>query len=149
MDTLLNPLMARCAKCKKKIYLRQSTIYDICPKMTVSVLHYILELFTENNNNVIDITKRIQEKYNRNDLDNRFIYLFISTIRNYLAHIYRYKYTLEKSAYLVENKKCAIDESLFAHIDGKKLWIIGIIDTESLNIRIEASFEREREILQL
>ena len=105
------------------------------------MLHYILELFTENNN-AIDITKRLQEKYNRNNLDNRFIYHFISTIRNYIAHFYHDKYTLEKLAYLGENKKCAIDESLFVHIDGKQLWVIGIIDTQSLNIRIEVSFDR-------
>jgi len=45
-------------------------------------------------------------------------------------------------AYLGENKKCAIDESLFVHI-GKQLWVIGIIDTQSLNIRIEVSFMKK------
>ena len=44
-------------------YLRNNTIYDICPKTHISVLHYILELFTENNNNVADITKKLQEKF--------------------------------------------------------------------------------------
>ena len=40
-------------------------------------------------------------------------------------------------------KKCAIDESLFVHIDGKQLWVIGIIDIQSLNIRIEVSFYKD------
>ena len=102
-----------------------------------------MELFKENNNNVIDINKRLQEQYNRNNLDNRFIYHFISTIRNYIFHFYRHKYTLEKLTYLGENQKSAIDESLFVHMDGKQLWVIGIIFIESLNIRIEVSFERD------
>ena len=32
---------------------------------------------------------------------------------------------------------------MFIHIDGKQLWVIGIIDTKSLNIRIEVSFYRD------
>lgn len=48
---------------------------------------------------MIDINKKLNEKYHRNNVDNRIKYHFISIIRIYIAHFNRYKYALEKLGY--------------------------------------------------
>ena len=40
-------------------------------------------------------------------------------------------------------KKIAIDESLFAHIDKKKIWIIGLINSQTKEFRLMPSFKRD------
>ena len=82
-------------KIVKKIYLRQNTIYDLHPKTPIRILHFILELLVEDNNNVIDICKKIIEKFNLDNVDNKRIYYFISQLRHSIAHYYKDMYIIE------------------------------------------------------
>lgn len=72
------------------------------------------QYYTENNNNAVDITIRLKKDLIK--IDNRIIYNYLSQIRNYIAHFYHNKYKLEKLSYFDDNKRFAIDESLFVYI---------------------------------
>ena len=117
--------------CKKIIYLRQNSIYNLFPKTPLILLNYIIELFTEDNNNVLNICKIIEEKYALDYVDNRFIYEFFKLIINYIYHYYKNYFCFEKLAEEGDNKKFIIDEFLFIHSNDEQIWVIGIINTKN------------------
>ena len=112
------------------------------------MLHFIIGLFLEDNSNVIDISNKLNEKFSLENTDIKLIYEFISQIRHYIAHYYKDLYILEKLANEGENRRFAIDESLFVHMNGSQIWVIGIIDTSSHKIRLEISKDRSSETIK-
>ena len=62
--------------------------------------------------------------------------------------IYKYQHIVYETEIFGEKDKnsfFAIDESLFGHRQGKQLWIIGAINTQSKEFRLEGVYERNGE----
>ena len=62
-------------------------------------------------------------------------------IRKYITHYYREKSILEK-IYDGLRGKFVVDENLFIHINGAKVWVIGAIKTTKKNFWIDIITER-------
>ena len=108
-------------------------IYDLYPKTPISVLHFFLELFVEDNNNIIDICKKINEKFNLDNVDNKINYDFISQLRHYITHYYKDIHIIEKFSNIGENRRFDIDELLFVHVNEVQINIIGLIDNSKFS----------------
>ena len=63
-------------------------------------------------------------------------------IRNVIHNYNRIVYETEKLGDLNSNHYFSIDESLFGHRNNKKIWILGTIENEGKDFRLEASYER-------
>ena len=64
-----------------------------------------------------------------------------TTITHYLKDIYRlYKVGKSEGGSLI-----SIDESLFVHINGEKIWIVGAKNNQTCNIRLDVFKSRNEE----
>ena len=73
---------------------------------------------------------------------------FLLECRVYIAHYIRYTYCLEPLSHKNRLSHFAIDESLFTHLDGIQIWILGMINNESNAIRLDIINQRDCDILK-
>jgi len=140
----------RCSKknFKKKINIRKNTFFYFFNKYPISVIIKIIELFIIDNKKVTEIIKAICEYYKINSINLKVIYRMINLIRRAIAHYIKESY-YTKLAINNENAKITIDESLFCHFNGnRQIWLIGLINTNTHEFRIEAVYERNSEIME-
>jgi nickel-dependent lactate racemase len=62
---------------KKTTYLRKDTIFEYHKQTLVSLLYTIMELWIHDELNVKKIKEKLEEIYEINNIDIRFIYVFI------------------------------------------------------------------------
>ena len=151
IKSVANPFKLQCSnyKCRKIYNLRNNTIFSYFSKTPMSILITALDLFICEDFNATKSIKYIQEKYNLNSLGQKNIYNYFILIRKCLAQYYKDKYEYEKLAYTNELKNIAVDESLFVKdINGVQYWIIGLINVETKEIRLEIVTERSEEIIK-
>ena len=145
IKSVANPFKLQCSnyKCRKIFNLRNNTIFSYFSKTPMSILITALDLFICEDFNATKSIKYIQEKYNLNSQSQKNIYNYFILIRKCLAQYYKDKYEYEKLAYTNELKNIAVDESLFVKdINGVQYWIIGLINVETKEIRLEIVTER-------
>ena len=148
--SISNPMKLRCCKknCKKKINIRKNTFFYFFNKYPISVIIKNIELFIIYNKNVTEIIKAICEYYKINSINPKVIYRMINLIRRAIAHYIKESYCT-KLAINNENAKIAKDESLFCHFNGnRQIWLIGLINTNTQEFRIEAVYDRNSEIME-
>ena len=68
--------------------------------------------------------------------------------RTKISHYYKDVYNLEKLPVVEDNNKFAIDESLFTHINEEQIWVIGIINNKTFDLRLKLSKQRNSETLK-
>lgn len=69
-------------------------------------------------------------------------------MRLFVAHLLKDTYILEDISTQNEFEHFVIDESDFIKINGKILWVIGIINTHNRLIRLELSYDRNTYIMK-
>ena len=62
--------------------------------------------------------------------------------RKYITHYYRDRYNILGKIYDGLRGKLEIEESLFTHINGAQVWVIGTIKTTMKNFQIDIIKER-------
>ena len=65
--------------------------------------------------------------------------------------IERYMHVVYNSEYISERNKFqnfSVDESLFGHINNKQIWILGSINTQTKEFRLEPTYDRTTETIK-
>ena len=87
--------------------------------------------------NVQKIKTKLEEVYQINKVDNRFIYEFLynywTIIASHLRNIYSLKRLVSKNS----NQIICVDESLFSHIEGEQTKVLVLINIIKNDIRLE------------
>lgn len=101
-----------------QLYLRKGTIFVLHNKIQALVLFKILKFLLCDDLNLLSIKSKLEELYDLNNIDTRFMYIFISNMRekivNYLKNIYSIESLCDINAY----NHIACNESLFSHNNG-------------------------------
>jgi len=115
----------------------------------MSILIIALDLFICEEFNATKSINYLQDKFNLNSLGQKNIYKFFILILKYVAQYYKDKYEYEKLAYTNELQNIAVDESLFVKDNnGVQYWIIGLINIQTKNIRLEIVTDRTEYIIK-
>ena len=131
-----NPIQFKCNnyKCCRNIPIRHNSIFKFNPKIPISVLYNIMKLWLIDEFNVSKISTKIEEIYNREKLDRRFIYNFIINLRKIIASYLRNVYSLERLAKKNAHQTLCVDESLFSHTEGAQTWVVGILNAIQMKL---------------
>ena len=138
-NSINNPIQYKCNnyKCCRNISIRKDTIFEYNPRTPFSVLFKIMNLWIVDSFNALQIKKKLEEDYNLEKVDSRFIYNFLFNCRRIIASYLRNVYALERLVNTNANQIVCVDESLFTHQEGQQTWVVGIINTTNNNIRLE------------
>ena len=149
-NSLNNPFLGKCNKynCNREIYLRKGTIFAENNKTPCSVLFKVLELWLLEEHNVQEIIKHLISYYNKEKIDNRFIYSFVDKLRQIIATHMKNVYKIEQLASPNSNNHISIDESLFSHQNGEQIWVVGLLNNETNALRLEMVKDRSSEVLE-
>ena len=148
-ESTCNPIIGRCKnkKCRKLIWLRKFSPFNINTLTPCSVLYYILNKFICTGLNARKINEELNQAYGH-QFEEHSLYDYLIHIRHYIAHYLYDKYKLEKLGVLNEFKTFAIDETLISHVNNTQLWIIGAIDTVNKDVRLILSFSRDEDTMK-
>ena len=146
-ESILNPIEFKCNnyKCTRNFPIRKDTIFEFNPKIPISVLYTIINYWLVDSFNVSKIKDKLQEKYNLNNVDKRFIYRFIFNCRKIISNYLRNVYSIERLALKNANDIICADESLFTHEYGVQTWVVGLLNTKNDSIRLEVVSNRNEE----
>ena len=145
-----NPLQFKCNnyKCCRNFPIRKGTIFSFSPRIPISVLYRIINYWLVDSLNVTNIKAKLEELYNINKVDSRFIYNFIFACRRIIANYLKNVYSLERLANTNSNITVCVDESLFTHQQGEEIWVVGLINTSNNEVRLEVVSNRNKDTLK-
>lgn len=126
--SLNNPIIYKCTKCGKLLYLRKKIFLNYFPS---SLIHNVIKLWLIGEKNASNIYKNLVENSGIRIIDIQTIRHILTKLRLTISHYLRDKYALEYLADENANRKISIDESLFSHYENKQIWVIGMIDTNT------------------
>lgn len=149
-SSYINPYLGKCNyyKCNREYYLRKDTIFEKHNKTPCSVIYRILDLWLNDQLNAVKITNKLNSIYKINKTNKVYIMGLLQEFRIYIATYLRDKYCLEPLARENQLAHIAVDESLFTHLNGIQLWVIGLINIESNDIRLDIVKERDTNTLK-
>lgn len=149
-NSLNNPFLGKCNKYNRnsETHPRKGTIFSENNKMPCSVLYKVLELQLLEKHNVQEIIKHLISYYNKEKIDNRFIYSFVDKLRQIIATHMRNIYKIEQWTYPNSNNHISMDESLFSYQNGEQIWIVGLLNNDTNELRLEMVKDRSSEILE-
>ena len=137
--------------CRKKVQLRNYSIFKICKNIPASVFFKILEWFFQHEKNATKIIELIKDKFQK--------IISIKTITKILHKIRIIIYLHMKKKYestliggfnhLNKSRIVAIDECLIGHNkNGEQIWLIGGIETKEKRMRLMLSKVRNAVTLE-
>ena len=149
-DSLFNPIIARCnsSKCRKNLYLRKNTFLQHFPKTPTSVIMQILYYWIIEERNASEINNILKEKLKNYSINIKTISEILNTARYYIAFYYKNVYIIEDISDENKAERFSVDESLFLSVSNEQTWVIGIIDNEKKDFRLEITNIRNEEILK-
>jgi hypothetical protein len=100
-------------------------------------LYYIIKYWLNGDLNATKISTKLKEKYTLEKVNNLFIYKFLQNCRIIIANYIRSIYQLDQLVYKDLHQLVAVDESLFTHVQGELIWIVGLINLTNNEIRLE------------
>ncbi len=130
------------------IYLRIGTLFEHNNKTLASVLFQILKYWLLDELNYQKIDKKLKEKYSLKTINKRFINEFLQLCRKAIANYIKSIYILEPLALVNANNHVSINENLFCHSSGEQVWVVGMINSETKNLRLEIVENRNATTLQ-
>lgn len=147
-SSLNNPILYKCTKYGKLLYLRKNNIFELFPRTPASLIHNVIKLWLIGEKNATNIYKNLVGNSGIRITDNQTIRNILTKLRLTISHYLRDKYALEYLADENANRKIAIDESLFTHYENKQIWVIGMIDTNTKEFRLVPTFSRDSNTLK-
>lgn len=146
-ESLNNPIIYRCNKCKKAIYLRDHTIYGKFPRTPALIIPIIIKLWIIDEKNTTQIFEKLTNNSGIRISTIQTVRNILTILKQCIAHYFKDKYEIELLATENENKKFAVDETLITHINGHQVWLVGIINTQTKDFRLIPVYNRNYTIL--
>lgn len=127
------------------VNLRKNIIFPYFPKIPISVIMKIIELFIITHKNSVEIKNAICDFYNIQTINMANIYKIIGLVKHTIAHHLKEFYIISLLAIRNANDNIAVDEAPFCHsTQNQKIWVVGLISTRTKYFRIEASNNIEK-----
>ena len=116
-NTLINPYISQCtsSKCRKKIYLRVSSLFEKFPKKQISLIFYVIKMSLIHETNGSEIFELFRQIKSPIDLSKNHIFSILDYLRYIISHYIKDTYKLERIAEQNAYDSISIDESLFTH----------------------------------
>ena len=86
-----NPIVYKCSKCGKIIYLRQYNFYSLFPRTTASAIHNIVKMWLIGEQNATKIYKAISNNYTFHVSDEQTIINILIKLRQTIGHFLKDK----------------------------------------------------------
>jgi hypothetical protein len=100
------------------------------------------------NKNAIEIQSKIKDLNHLNSFNNKIIYKILLLLRKSILHYIKETY-YDKMAEFNQLVNIAVDESFFCDFNGnQQIWLIGLVNIQTQDFRIEAVYERNSDILE-
>ena len=117
------------------------------PKIPCSIIMKIIEKFILENCNVNNIKKYINSYYNSINIGtiNKILKWLSIAFAHYIKDIYR----INKLGKRQGGSNISIDESMFTHSNGNKIWVVGAINNKTRNIRCDIFYTRNTDDMKL
>ena len=128
--------------------MRIHTIFKSDNKTPSWVLYNIIKYWLNDELNETKISTKLKEKYNLENISILFIYKFLQNYRIIIANYIRSIFQLDPLSYKDAHQIIVVDETLFNYLTGQPIWIIGLINFTSNEIRMEIENNRARETLK-
>ena len=81
-------------------------------------------------------------------LSKQHVYKILDNMRYIIAHYLKDTFNLEKITELNKHDNISVDESLFVHINNRQIWVVGLINNYSREIRLEIVENRSAETMK-
>ena len=133
--------------CQLKYPIRINSIYTQFPQIPLRIVSEVISCFISKEQNAEKAYSYILNEFKYTISKNK-IYEIYSTIRNIIYKYLKFEYRSSPLADENENGYFSIDESLFAHKNGKQIWLLGIINNSTKDFRIEGTYERTTDCIQ-
>ena len=148
LNNINNPLRLVCNnyRCLYRTNLRKFSFLFKFPKQPASVIIKILEKFILEENNASIICKYINDYFTSINLST--IRKILKWFRQAFAHYIKDIYKLNKLGNRNGISNISVDESMFTHINGQKIWVVGAKNNSTGNIRIDVFKNRNSENLK-
>ena len=135
---MINPYVGRCCnpKCRKTIYLRTQSLFDLYSKTPISILKYIVTLSLIHSKNTNEIYDYLSKSCESTAISKNHILNILKTMREliakYLDDTYKREYIAEENG----QDSISVDESLFVHNGQIQVWVVGLINNRTREIRL-------------
>ena len=138
LKNLINPKRYICNnyKCRYRCNLRKFSFLKEFPKIPASIIFKIHAKFIIEENNGIKI-KTILKINDNIDLNIKKIYNILNWMKTAFAHFIKDIYKLEKIGNVQGGSVISMDESMFAHENNNKIWVVGAKNNETCEIRLD------------
>ena len=97
---------------------------------------------------MIQIANKLSEIYSIQNADKRMIYNYIGNMREIIANYLRRDYSLDPLAQKNAFNHITYEESLFSHINRQQIWVVGLYNNESNELRVEIVPNRDGSTLK-
>ncbi len=149
-NSINNPILGKCNyyKCTRNLYLRNRTIFQFNSKTPYSIIYKILNYWLIEEKNAVKIKKSLEENYNINNININIIFELFTNFRKAISSDLRNKYCLDRLANTNSHQQISIDESLFIHWEGIQVWVVGLINLNTDEIRLEIVENRDQQTMK-
>ena len=147
---LISPKILLCNNkiCKSRISLRNFSFLKLFKKIRCTYLMKILKYFIIDQKNATLIEKTLSEE-DKIKLNVHTIDKILNTFRNIIAHYLKDFYRFHRLGKEQGGSNISMDESLFTHINGEKIWVVGARNNKTKNIRLDIFKTRNQEDLKI
>ena len=83
------------------------------------------------------ISLKLGELYNKEKINKLFILNYLHESRVYITHYIGDAYCLETLSPKNQLSHNAVDESIFSHLEGEHIWVLGMINNETNAISLD------------
>lgn len=144
-NSLINPLLGKCNNylCRREKYLRIGTIFEPFSKKPSSVIYNIIDIWLNYELYFEKICIKLKELYNLDSINKSFVLNVLQRFRIYIVNYMKDLYSIESIAPKNAYNHIASYEYLFTHLDGVQQWVIGLINAETNQLRLEVVTGRD------
>ena len=149
-NNLISPKILICnnSKCKYRTTLRKFSVLVLIKKIRCSHVMKILKYFLIDQKNGTQIKNALLEE-DKIDINIHTVDNIINIIRKIIAHYIKDTYKFHRLGKTNGGSNISMDESLFTHINGEKIWVIGAKNNKTGNIRLDVFKTRNEEDIKI
>ena len=147
-NSLVNPFRLVCNnyKCLYRCPLRKYSFFGKLSRLPASIIMKIMEKFIIEGQNSRSICKYIKDYYSNINLYT--LQKITKWFRHAIAHFLKDEYRLNKLGNRNGTSNISIDESMFTHLNGRKIWVVGAKNNKTGKIRCDIFKNRNTENLK-
>ena len=133
--------------CRKRYQIRINSLFNKFPYIRLDLISEIINCFLTLEFNV-KRTKQYLENEKHRTISSNVLNKIYKELRTIIYDYMRIVYASEIFAPKNAHSFFAVDECLFSHKNGRQIWILGAINTQTKEFRLEATLDRSEATLK-